>query len=208
MLVSECRMKYNNFSVTMEEEQDKSSQIRTFIRDTITVLAVAAVIILVLQFVIQKFVVEGSSMNFTLHDGQQLLVNKIVYRFHEPERGDIIVFHPPPEIDEDDFIKRIIGLPGEKVVISNSKVIIQKADGSLMELDEPYVTRPANRNYEGDIIPEGEYFVMGDNRVNSSDSRTGWTLKEDDIIGKAWISVWPVGDWGLIANYDFDQENW
>jgi signal peptidase I len=200
-------MKYNYFSVTMEEEQEKSSQIKTFIRDTITVLAVAAVIILVLQFVIQKFVVEGSSMNFTLHDGQQLLVNKIVYRFHEPERGDIIVFHPPPEIDEDDFIKRIIGLPGEKVVIANGKVIIHKADGSLMQLDEPYITRPANRDFEGDIIPEGEYFVMGDNRVNSSDSRTGWTLKEEDIIGKAWISVWPIGDWGLIANYDFEQEN-
>jgi signal peptidase I len=200
-------MKYNNFSVTMEEEQEKSSQIKTFIRDTITVLAVAAVIILVLQFVIQKFVVEGSSMNFTLHDGQQLLVNKIVYRFHEPERGDIIVFHPPPEIDEDDFIKRIIGLPGEKVVIANGKVIIHKADGSLMQLDEPYITRPANRDFEGGIIPEGEYFVMGDNRVNSSDSRTGWTLKEEDIIGKAWISVWPIGDWGLIANYDFEQEN-
>jgi len=191
----------------MEEEQEKSSQIKTFIRDTITVLAVAAVIILVLQFVIQKFVVEGSSMNFTLHDGQQLLVNKIVYRFHEPKRGDIIVFHPPPEIDEDDFIKRIIGLPGEKVVIANGKVIIHKADGSLMQLDEPYITRPANRDFEGDIIPEGEYFVMGDNRVNSSDSRTGWTLKEEDIIGKAWISVWPIGDWGLIANYDFEQEN-
>jgi signal peptidase I len=200
-------MKYNYFSVTMEEEQEKSSQIKTFIRDTITVLAVAAVIILVLQFVIQKFVVEGSSMNFTLHDGQQHLVNKIVYRFHEPERGDIIVFHPPPEIDEDDFIKRIIGLPGEKVVIANGKVIIHKADGSLMQLDEPYITRPANRDFEGDIIPEGEYFVMGDNRVNSSDSRTGWTLKEEDIIGKAWISVWPIGDWGLIANYDFEQEN-
>ena len=200
-------MKYNYFSVTMEEEQTKSSQIKTFIRDTITVLAVAAVIILVLQFVIQKFVVEGSSMNFTLHDGQQLLVNKIVYRFHEPERGDIIVFHPPPEIDEDDFIKRIIGLPGEKVVIANGKVIIHKADGSLMQLDEPYITRPANRDFEGGIIPEGEYFVMGDNRVNSSDSRTGWTLKEEDIIGKAWISVWPIGDWGLIANYDFEQEN-
>ena len=191
----------------MEEEQEKSSQIKNFIRDTITVLVVAAVMILVLQFVIQKFVVEGSSMNFTLHDGQQLLVNKIVYRFHEPERGDIIVFHPPPEIDEDDFIKRIIGLPGEKVVIANGKVIIHKADGSLMQLDEPYITRPANRDFEGDIIPEGEYFVMGDNRVNSSDSRTGWTLKEEDIIGKAWISVWPIGDWGLIANYDFEQEN-
>jgi signal peptidase I len=191
----------------MEEEQEKSAQVKTFIRDTITVLVVAAVIILVLQFVIQKFVVEGSSMNFTLHDGQQLLVNKIVYRFHEPERGDIIVFHPPIEIDEDDFIKRIIGLPGEKVVITNGKVIIQKTDGSLMELDEPYITRQANRDYEGNIIPEGEYFVMGDNRVNSSDSRTGWTLEREDIIGKAWISVWPVGDWGLVANYDYEQEN-
>lgn len=191
----------------MEEEREKSSQIKTFIRDTITVLAVAAIIILVLQFVIQKFVVEGSSMNFTLHDGQQLLVNKIVYRFHEPERGDIIVFHPPVEIDEDDFIKRIIGLPGEKVIIANSKVIIQKTDGTLLELDEPYITRQANRDYESDIIPEGEYFVMGDNRVNSSDSRTGWTLKREDIVGKAWISVWPIGDWGLIANYDFEQGN-
>jgi signal peptidase I len=191
----------------MEEEIEKSSQIKTFIRDTITVLVVAAVIILVLQFVIQKFVVEGSSMNFTLHDGQQLLVNKIVYHFHEPERGDIIVFHPPAEIDEDDFIKRIIGLPGEKVMIANSKVIIQKADGSLIELDEPYITRPANRDFEGGIIPEGEYFVMGDNRVNSSDSRTGWTLKEEDIIGKAWISVWPIGDWGLVSYHDYEQEN-
>ncbi|MBN2076538.1 MAG: signal peptidase I [Dehalococcoidales bacterium] len=191
----------------MEEELEKSSQIKTFIRDTITVVVVAAVIILVLQFVMQKFVVEGSSMNFTLHDGQQLLVNKIVYNFHEPERGDIIVFHPPVEIDEDDFIKRIIGLPGEKVVIANSKVIIQKADGSLIELDEPYITRPANRDFEGGIIPEGEYFVMGDNRVNSSDSRTGWTLKEEDIIGKAWISVWPIRDWGLVSNHDYEQEN-
>ena len=190
----------------MEEEQSKSSQIKTFVRDTITVLVVAAVIIVVLQFVIQKFVVEGSSMNFTLHDGQQLLVNKIVYKFHEPERGDIIVFHPPPEIDEDDFIKRIIGLPGEKVIIANNKVIIHQADGSLLELDEPYITRPANRDYEGEIIPEGEYFVMGDNRVNSSDSRTGWTLKKEDIIGKAWISVWPIKDWGLIGNHDFEQE--
>jgi signal peptidase I len=191
----------------MEEELEKSSQVKTFIRDTITVFVVAAVIILVLQFVIQKFVVEGSSMNFTLHNGQQLLVNKIVYNFHEPERGDIIVFHPPVEIDEDDFIKRIIGLPGEKVAIVDGQVIIQKADGSFIELDEPYITRPANRDFEGTIIPEGEYFVMGDNRVNSSDSRTGWTLKEDDIIGKAWISVWPVGDWGLVSNHDYEQEN-
>ncbi len=190
----------------MEEEQQNPHQMKSFIREIITVLVVAAVIILGLQAVIQKFVVDGPSMNFTLHNGQQVLVNKIVYVFHEPERGDIIVFHPPPEIDEDDYIKRIIGLPGEKVVLHNGKVAIHKADGSLIELDEPYVTRPSMKDYEGNIIPEGEYFVMGDNRVNSSDSRTGWTLREEDIIGKAWLSIWPPEDWGVIADNEYEQE--
>jgi signal peptidase I len=191
----------------MEEEQRQPHQFKTFIRDVITIVVIAAVIILGLQAVIQKFVVDGPSMNYTLHDRQQLLVNKIVYKFHEPERGDIVVFHPPPEIDEDDYIKRVIGLPGEKVVITNGTVIIHKTDGSVIELDEPYVTRPSSGTYEGEIIPEGEYFVMGDNRVNSSDSRNGWTLKEEDIIGKAWISVWPIDDWGIIPDYDYAQEN-
>ena len=198
-----------NASANMEEleHQRQPRKVKEFARDIITILVIAGVMILGLQAVVQKFVVDGPSMNYTLHDGQQLLVNKIVYKFHEPERGDIIVFHPPPEIDEDDYIKRIIGLPGESVYIEDSTVFIRKADGTTIELDEPYVTRPANREFEGEVIPPGEYFVMGDNRVNSSDSRTGWTLKEDDIIGKAWISLWPPEDWGLIPNHDYVNED-
>jgi len=173
----------------------------------VTILVIAGVLILGLQAVVQKFVVEGPSMNDTLHNGQQLMVNKIVYSLQEPKRGDIIVFHPPIEIDEDDYIKRIIGLPGEKVVIVEGKVYIHKMDSSTIELDEPYVTNPALRDFEGKVIPEGEYFVMGDNRNNSSDSRVGWTLKREDIIGKAWISIWPPSDWGLIANHDFNEKD-
>jgi signal peptidase I len=188
------------------EEQQQPGQLKAFFRDIVMVLVIAGVIILGLQAVVQKFVVEGPSMNYTLHTGEQLLVNKIVYKFHEPERGDVIVFHPPPEVDTDDYIKRIIGLPGERVVVFEGQVIIHKADGSVIELDEPYVTRPATRTFEGDVIPEGQYFVMGDNRVNSSDSRNGWTLREEDIIGKAWLAVWPPSDWGLVDNHDFGDD--
>jgi signal peptidase I len=188
------------------EQQQQPGQLKAFFRDIVMVLVIAGVIILGLQAVVQKFVVEGPSMNYTLHTGEQLLVNKIVYKFHEPERGDVIVFHPPPEVDTDDYIKRIIGLPGERVVVFEGQVIIHKADGSVIELDEPYVTRPATRTFEGDVIPEGQYFVMGDNRVNSSDSRNGWTLREEDIIGKAWLAVWPPSDWGLVDNYDFGDD--
>jgi signal peptidase I len=188
-------------------QTSNSRQIKTIVRDIITILVIAAVIIFGMQALIQKFVVDGPSMKNTLFDGQQILVNKIVYSLHEPERGDIVVFHPPPDIDDDDYIKRIIGLPGERVVITNGKVIIHKTDGSLIELDEPYVTNPGNRDFQGDVIPEGEYFVMGDNRVNSSDSRTGWTLKREDIIGKAWIILWPPGDWSLIHGHDYGEED-
>ncbi len=178
---------------------------KTIIRDVLMVVVIAAVLIAGLQVTVQRIVVNGHSMNYTLHDGQQLLVNKIVYRFHEPERGDIIVLHPPPEVDKENFIKRIIGLPGEKVVIHDGRVFIHKEDGSVIELDEPYVTNQAIRSYQGEKIPEGEYFVMGDNRINSGDSRAGWTLPREDIVGKAWFSVWPSKYWGSVFNYDFHE---
>jgi signal peptidase I len=198
-------VRWSIISLTTLMEQPQ--QLKSFIRDIVTILVIAGVLILGLQAVVQKFVVEGPSMNDTLHNGQQLMVNKIVYSLQEPKRGDIIVFHPPIEIDEDDYIKRIIGLPGEKVVIVEGKVYIHKMDSSTIELDEPYVTNPALRDFEGKVIPEGEYFVMGDNRNNSSDSRVGWTLKREDIIGKAWIAIWPPSDWGLIANHDFHEKD-
>jgi len=177
----------------------------TIFRDTLIIVVIAGVIILGLQATVQKFVVDGPSMNFSLHDGQQLLANKVVYRFHEPERGDIVIFHPPNN-EEEEYIKRIIGLPGETVEIKEGIVYIHEEDGNVFPLDEPYVTRPATQPFKGDIIPENEYFVMGDNRINSRDSRNNWTLPEENIIGKAWLSVWPPDKWGLAANHSFQEQ--
>ena len=139
-------------------------------------------------------------MNYTLHDGQQIVVNRVVYKLHEPERGDIIVFYPPDN-GKEEYIKRIIGLPGESVEIKNGVVYIHKKSGAVMPLTEHYVTNLARSDFEGEKIPATEYFVLGDNRNNSSDSRTGWTVPFPNIIGKAWISVWPPSSWGLVVNY-------
>ena len=115
---------------------------KSLLRDTASVIIIAAIIILGLQFTAQKFIIDGPSMNDTFHDGQQLLVNKLVYKFHEPQRGDVIVFFPPNSNGEE-YIKRIIGLPGEFVTITDGVVTIHKPDGSSFHLDEPYVDDPA-----------------------------------------------------------------
>jgi len=177
---------------------------KTFFRDFLTIVAIAAVLIVGLQVTAQKFVVDGPSMDSYFHDGQQLLVNKLAYRFQEPERGDVIIFHPPVDADEE-YIKRIIGLPGESVEIKDGTVYIHKGDASILLLDEPYVTRTARHPFDGDIIPDAHYFVLGDNRNNSSDSRNGWTVPFQNIVGKAWLSVWPPDSWGIVYNYLADQ---
>lgn len=166
------------------------------------IIVLAALLFVGLQFSVQRYAIEGPSMLVNFHDGQQLLVNKVVYYFHEPERGDVIIFRSPVGGDEG-YIKRIIGLPGESVEIKKEVVYITKQDGTVMELNEPYVKDPARVSYEGNVIPENEYFVMGDNRNNSSDSRQGWTLPRDNIIGKVWLSVWPLDDFGLITSYAY-----
>jgi signal peptidase I len=177
---------------------------RNLFRDFLLILVIALVIIFGIQFAFQKFVVVGPSMNTSLRDGQQILVNKLVYKFHDPERGDIIVFDPPFSAPED-YIKRIIGLPGESVEIKEGVVYIHKADGTVFPLDEPYVTDPAKQSFKGEIILLDEYFVMGDNRNNSNDSRSGWTVPRENIVGKAWIFIWPPSEWGLVPNNSFTE---
>jgi len=140
-------------------------------------------------------------MEPNLQERQRILINKVVYAFHEPERGDVIVFHPPNN-RQADYIKRIIGLPGESVEIKQGTVYIHK-DGNILPLDEPYIKEQLTRTFDGDPIPQDEYFVLGDNRNNSNDSRSGWTVKREDIIGKAWLSIWPPG---LIPNYSLEEQ--
>lgn len=167
-------------------------------------IAVAVLVFIGLRLTIQTYVVYGPSMQPNFYEHQRLLVNKVVYNFHDPERGDVIVFEPPYE-GSDSFIKRVIGLPGERVEIRQGQVYIYQADGSVLELDEPYIEDVARRDYSSEVIPEGEYFVMGDNRNNTDDSRNGWTVPAEDIIGKTWISIWPPDMWGMAANYPFPE---
>ena len=110
-----------------------------------------------------------------------------------------MIFHPPNS-PKATLIKRIIGLPGESVEIKMGEVYIHKGD-KVIVLDEPYIVQSTQGNFNGSTIPDEHYFVLGDNRNNSGDSRSGWTVPQENIIGKAWISIWPPDEWGLAPNY-------
>jgi signal peptidase I len=179
----------------------------SFLREIFITLLVALVLFLGIHYSIQNSEVIGYSMEPNLHNGERVLINKLAYRFGNiPHRGDVIVLIPPGSLNsENDYIKRIIGLPGEKVELRGGKVYIQQADGNVFTLDETYVPNPSMQNYTSDVILPRQYFVMGDNRNNSSDSRGGWTVGLDDIVGKAWVVTWPFSDIGLAPNYALPQ---
>ncbi|NLM25586.1 MAG: signal peptidase I [Firmicutes bacterium] len=142
----------------------------------------------IIIFIAQSFSVQGLSMMPTLQNNQRLLVDKISYRFTEPRKGDIIVFKYPQNPKEE-FIKRIIGVPGDSVAIIDGKLFI---NGQLIE--EDYILEPTIRGFLPQVVPEGHYFVLGDNRNNSLDSRdfrVGFVPK-DLIIGRAIWSYWPL----------------
>ena len=165
-------------------------------------IAITVIVFIGLRLTIQVYIVYGSSMQPNFYEDQWLLINKVVYNFHDPERGDVIILRPPYE-GRDSFIKRIIGLPGERVEMKQGKVYIHQTNGTVLELDEPYIP-PEDQaicQYFSDVIPEGEYFVLGDNRNNTDDSRNGWTVPAEDIRGKAWVSIWPPSLWGMATSY-------
>lgn len=155
----------------------------------IGIVFVTAVIIR--YFLFQPFVVEGSSMEPNFHHGEYLFIEKVSYRLHEPERGDVVVFKYPnnPNIN---YIKRIVALPGETVRIENGFITV---DGKLLE--EPYLAdgtkTTVNRDPEATFeitLPDDKFFVMGDNRDHSSDSRDGWLLPESYIVGRSAITIY------------------
>jgi signal peptidase I len=133
-------------------------------------------------------------MEPSLENDQFLMVNKLGYRLHEPERGDIVVFRDPNS-DRRKLIKRVIGLPGEVVEVRNGQVFINDR-----LLQEPYVAIPARYSHPPVPIPEGSLFVLGDNRNNSSDSHNWGPLPRERIVGRAWISYWPPRLWGPVRH--------
>ena len=166
-------------------------------RQILAVILIAVGIFFLLQTTVQSFVVVGASMEPTFKNGQRLLVNKAIYRLREPQMGEVIVFHPPTN-QRADFIKRIIALPSDTVEIKGGAVYINNS-----ELREPYIKAPPSYTFAQQTISDNEYFVLGDNRNNSNDSHNDWTAKREDIIGKAWFSIWPPGP---ISAYDLQEQ--
>lgn len=171
-----------------------------FLKELFITLGLALVIFLLLQTTIQSSIVLGSSMEPGLEDGQRLIINKAVYHFRDPARGDVIILHPPIE-PQKEYVKRVIGIPGDTIEVRNGVVYI---NGS--PLYEPYIKETPRNNFSPFIVPENNYFVMGDNRNNSNDSRTGWTVTSDNIIGEAWLRIWPLSKWGTVQSYNLSDQ--
>ena len=167
-------------------------------KEILLLIALAVLIVLPIRiFLAQPFVVEGESMYPTFKNLDYLIVDELSYRFSQPSRGDVIVFRYPgdPKIF---YIKRIIGLPGETLHIAHGNVSITKADGSTIALSEPYVVAE-DATYTGDkTLGADQYFVMGDNRPRSSDSRTWGILPRANIAGRAFVRLLPPGAFGFL----------
>ena len=196
------------------------------LKGIVQTIALAGVVFLLITTSFQNFQVEGISMTPNVQDGQFIIVNKAAYRridlsgwgdwipfldhnhdgyftpFGSPKRGEVVVFSLDRQPGRN-FIKRIIGLPGETIEIRRGAVII---NGEPVK--EPYLPLLDNRNIAPLVIPEDHYFVMGDARVNSQDSRAFGPIRRDEIIGKAWISYYPFSEFGTVDSRtpEFSQE--
>ena len=181
-------------SATSPVPEKSSFKKSDFIWETVKFAIFALVIVLPIRiYIAQPFIVSGSSMDPTFDNGHYLIVDQLSYRFEKPKRGEVIVFKYPNDPSKF-FIKRIIGLPGEKVEIINGEVYIRGASGTEgIKLSEPYI-EASRQKYDNWNVPLGpdEYFVMGDNRIASSDSRVWGALKEKFIVGRALVRLLPI----------------
>jgi signal peptidase I len=171
-----------------------------FFRDFIAPVLVGLAIFALFQVTVGSFKVYGSSMLPTIEEGDYIIVSKATYFFHQPQRGDIVVLQSP-QSPQTDLIKRIIAVPGDTVEIRDDTVFI-----SGTALVEPYTLEPPHYLVFPKEIPSGQYFVLGDNRNNSSDSHKGWTVSQENIIGKAWIIYWPPYRWRIVEHHTFNLD--
>lgn len=171
-----------------------------------SIVVALAIFVVVYLFLFQPHQVKGASMEPNFHDGEYILTNKYEYRFSNPKRGDVVVFKSPqnPEVD---FIKRIIGLPGDRVKLLNNHYYIND-----VMLEEPYIAAELF-TYHGSYLKDGQeitvppesYFVSGDNRPRSSDSREWGPISRSAIIGKSQLRYWPFDQFGLIAQPNYRE---
>lgn len=197
----------DNLNKIDEPDNDKFSFLE-FIWDLVKTAVVVIIIAFGIKyFIIQPFIVDGNSMQPNFENNEYLLAEKLSYHFRAPERGDVVVFHPPGQ-ESQNYIKRIIGLPNETLEIIDNKVKITNdkyPNGFL--LDESYIpTSSKTLTQQKDAkftIGDNELFVLGDNREHSSDSREWGKLPKDNVIGKAWLNIYPLKDFGFVEHQNF-----
>ncbi len=162
------------------------------LRDILETVLLAGVIFIIINTVTARIKIQSVSMEPTLYENDFVIVNKLAYRFGEPSRGDIIIFHPPDDPATIPFIKRVIGLPGDAILVEQGQVFV---NGYLLR--EPYIKSSPSSDGSW-TVPEGHLFVMGDNRNNSSDSRTWGSVPLDNVIGKAEVIYLPFQHWRVL----------
>ena len=164
------------------------------------VVLVVLVVLPVRIFIAQPFIVDGESMVPTFKDRDYLIIDELTYRFSEPSRGDVVVFRYPgdPSVF---YVKRIIGLPGERVAIERGDVTITREDGSTVVLDETYVVNEDATYTSSTLLGEDEFFVMGDHRPRSSDSRVWGALPRENLMGRAFVRLFPFDKAGLMPGH-------
>jgi len=207
----------NSENLNLEQEDNKIEKNQNnsflkegflFIKETFTIVAICLIVVVAVRhYLIQPFFVNGKSMEPNFYDGEYLIVDEFSYRFFgEPSRGDVVVFRYPGNPSQF-YIKRIIGLPNEKVVIENNQVIVYSDwhfEGTVLDesvyLAPEILTKSNGLTYE---LEDDEYFVLGDNRNVSADSRFWGELDEDLIIGRAWIRAWPFDRFSVFETPEY-----
>jgi signal peptidase I len=178
------------------EQADELKQPReVLVREIAETLLLTLFIFWIVNTATGRFRIEGYSMLPTLEEGEYVIIDKLSYYLNDPDRGDVIVLHFPNDRSRD-FIKRVVGVPGDHIEIGDGTVTVNG-----IVLDEPYINDAPSYSGSWDV-PEGNYFVLGDNRNNSSDSHNWSFLPREDIVGKAWIIYWGPENWGLVPHYD------
>jgi len=184
-------IEFEPISTENEENIPEKPNLLGVLIDILETLLLSVVLFFLINAVSARIRIDGSSMEPNLHHGEFVIVSKINYRFGEPERGDVVVFDFPRNITQE-YIKRVIGLPGEHILVEDGNVYVNE-----IILSEPYLIMEPQ--YEGEwVVPEDTLFVLGDNRNNSSDSHTWGMVPMNNVIGEALVVYWPPSSWGLI----------
>ena len=191
----------------MEEENNFLRRLWLWFLDFVETIVIAlAIFVVVYRFLFQPHPVKGRSMDCNFHDGEYLLTDKVSYRFREPQRDDVVVFKAPQNEDYD-YIKRIIALPGDTIKIAGGQVFVNHQSVNSSGYLDPRITTHAGlwaQEGQAFTIPPGEYFVMGDNRNNSSDSREWGPVPQANLVGRAWLRYWPINQLGVVDKYPKD----